>query len=83
MGPRLSKVFTKGIVKWGIRDARAIKPWNPRLRFLEQTSVRALYERPSAPVSLRWRSLYATPVRNYDMLNRFALSAMRQIGRRD
>ena len=36
MGPRLSKVLTKGITKWGIRDAREIEQWNPRLRFLEQ-----------------------------------------------
>jgi len=73
MGPRLSKVLTKGITKWGIRDAREIEQWNPRLRFLEQSSVGALYERiPSAPVRLLWRLVYATPVRNYDVLNRFA-----------
>ncbi len=77
MGPRLSRVLTKGIIKWGIRDAREIEQWNPRLRFLEQSSVGALYERiPSAPVRLLWRLLwrliYATPARNYDVLNRFA-----------
>ena len=37
MGPRLSKMLTKGITKWGIRDARDIEQWNPRLRFLEQS----------------------------------------------
>ena len=43
------------------------------LRFFEQTSVGALYERiPSVPVRLLCRLLYATPVRNYDVLNRFA-----------
>jgi len=73
MGPRLSKVLTKGITKWGIRDAREIEQWNPRLRFLEQSSMGALYERiPSAPVRLLWRLIYATPARNYDVLNRFA-----------
>jgi methyltransferase (TIGR00027 family) len=73
MGPRLSKVFTKGITKWGIRDAREIEQWNPRLRFLEQTSPLALYERiPSTPVRLLWRLTNATPFRNYDMLNCFA-----------
>ena len=73
MGPRLSKVFTKGIVTWGIHDAREIEQWNPRLHCLEQTSVGARYERiPSAPVRLLWRLLVATPVRNYDVLNRFA-----------
>ena len=73
MGPRLSKVLTKGITKWGIRDAREIEQWNPRLRFLEQSSVGALYKRiPSAPVRLLWRLIDATPARNYDVLNRFA-----------
>ena len=38
MAPRLSKVFLRGIVKWGVRDARQIEEWNPRLRFLERTS---------------------------------------------
>jgi methyltransferase (TIGR00027 family) len=73
MGPRLSKVLTKGITKWGIRDAREIEQWNPRLRLLDQSSVGALYKRiPSAPVRLLWRLIYATPLRNYDVLNRFA-----------
>jgi methyltransferase (TIGR00027 family) len=73
MGPRLSKVLTKGITKWGIRDARDIEQWNPRLRFLEQSSAGALYERiPSAPVRRLWRLINATPMRNYNVLNRFA-----------
>jgi hypothetical protein len=64
---------SKGIVKWGIRDAREIEQWNPRLRFLERSSIGALYERiPSAPVRLLWRLTNATPMRNYDVLNRFA-----------
>jgi hypothetical protein len=50
-----------------------IEQWNPRLRFLDQSSVGALYERiPSAPVRLLWRLVNATPARNYDVLNRFA-----------
>jgi methyltransferase (TIGR00027 family) len=73
MGPRLSKVLTKSITKWGIRDTHEIEQWNARLRFLEQTSVGALCERiPSAPVRLLWRLVYATPIRNFDVLNRFA-----------
>ncbi|OBG38864.1 methyltransferase [Mycobacterium sp. E3198] len=73
MGPRLSKVFTKGITKWGIRDARELERWNPRLRLLEQSFVGALCDRiPSAPVRLLWRLVNATPMRNYDVLNRFA-----------
>jgi methyltransferase (TIGR00027 family) len=82
MGPRMSRLFTaglsggaqsRGIVKWGIRDAREIEQWNPRLRFLEKSSIGALYERiPSARVRLLWRLTNATPMRNYDVLNRFA-----------
>lgn len=73
MGPRLSKVLTKGITKWGIADARELQRWNPRLRFLEQSSVGALYERiPSASLRLLWRLVNATPLGNYDVLNRFA-----------
>jgi len=73
MGPRLSKVLTKGITKWGIRDAREIEHWNPRLHLLERSPAGALCERiPSAPVRLMWRLVNATPMRNYDVLNRFA-----------
>lgn len=73
IGPRLSKVLTKGITKWGTGDAHEIEQWNPRLRFLERCSVGALYKRiPSAPVRLLWRLVNATPLRNYDVLNRFA-----------
>ncbi|OBK51983.1 class I SAM-dependent methyltransferase [Mycobacterium sp. 1081908.1] len=72
LGPRLSKLFTKGITKWGIGDARELERWNPRLRFLERCSAGALYRRiPSAPVRLLWRLVNATPMRNYDVLNRF------------
>ena len=73
IGPQLSKVLTKGITKWGIRDAREIERWNPRLRLVERSAVGALYDRiPSAPVRLLWRLVNATPLRNYNVLNRFA-----------
>ncbi|WP_430332612.1 class I SAM-dependent methyltransferase [Rhodococcus sp. ACT016] len=73
MGPRLSKMFTKGIVKWGIRDAHEMERWNPRLRLLARGPVGARFERiPSKQVRLLWRLVNATPVRNYDVLNRFA-----------
>jgi methyltransferase (TIGR00027 family) len=72
-GPRLSKVFTKGIVKWGIRDARDIEQWGLGLRFIEQASTMAGYESiPFAPQRLVYRLTYATPFRNYDVVNRFA-----------
>jgi O-methyltransferase involved in polyketide biosynthesis len=73
MGPRLSKLFTKGIIKWGIGDASEIEQWSPRLRLLERSSAVALADRiPSTPARLLWRLLNATPLRNYDVLNRFA-----------
>ena len=73
MGPRLSKLFTKGIVKWGSRDARELERWNARLRFLERSPAGSLCGRiPSVPVRLMWRLVNATAMRNYDVLNRFA-----------
>jgi O-methyltransferase involved in polyketide biosynthesis len=67
--PRISKLFTKGITKWGIGDARDMEKWNPRLRFLEQTSVLSGYPKiPSTPVRLIYRALQRMP---YDVLNRF------------
>lgn len=71
-GPRLSKYATNNIVKWGIRDARELETWNPRLRFLEQASTMAGYEAiPFTPQRLVYRLTYMTPVRNYDVVNRF------------
>jgi O-methyltransferase involved in polyketide biosynthesis len=71
--PLLSKVLTKGIIKWGIGDVRDLETWNPRLRFIEQTPVLAGYAKiESMPVRLIYRLHAATPARNYDVLNRFA-----------
>lgn len=73
LGPRLSKVFTKGIITWGIGDVRELERWNPRLRFLEEASALADYERiPTAPLRILYRLLRPTPVGRYDVLNRFA-----------
>jgi methyltransferase (TIGR00027 family) len=72
-GPRLSKIATKGIVKWGIRDAREIEAWGLGLRFREQVSAVAGYESiPFTPQRLVYRLMYATPMRKYDVVNRFA-----------
>ncbi len=79
-GPRLSKVFTKGYVKWGIRDVRDIQTWNPRLRFLERTSVLAGYEIETSVVRLIYRLSLARPFGSYDVLNRFEYSARRENG---
>jgi methyltransferase (TIGR00027 family) len=72
IAPRMSKLFTKGITKWGIRDARDMEEWNPKLRFLEQTSVLSGYPNiPSTAVRLIYRFFAALPVATYDVLNRF------------
>ncbi|WP_197513675.1 class I SAM-dependent methyltransferase [Mycobacterium sp. E2462] len=69
--PRLSRLFTRGIVKWGLADARAIEAWDPRLRLVQRSPALAGWQRiPSAPVRLIYRSMWAT-ARHYDVLNRF------------
>ncbi|WP_328398233.1 class I SAM-dependent methyltransferase [Nocardia sp. NBC_00416] len=73
LGPRLSKIFRKGIVTWGVRDGRELESWNPRLRFLEGASALAGSERiPDTTPRLLCRLLCATPAGKYDVLNRFA-----------
>lgn len=70
--PLLSKVFTRGIIKWGIRDAGELQTWNPRLRLLEQTSSLAGYQRiDSTAVRSIYRLMWCAGARNYDVLNRF------------
>ena len=71
-GPRLSKMFTKGIVKWGIRDAREIEAWGLGLQFVEQASTMADCQSiPFTPQRLVYRLAYASPMGNYDVVNRF------------
>ncbi|ORB73884.1 class I SAM-dependent methyltransferase [Mycobacterium scrofulaceum] len=75
LAPLLSKVFTRGIIRWGIRDARELQHWNPRLRLLEQTSTLAGYQRiESTAVRLIYRLMWIAGARNYDVLNRFEYS---------
>jgi methyltransferase (TIGR00027 family) len=71
LAPRLSKVFTKAIVKWGIGNVREMETWNPRLRFVEQTSALAGYEKIETTAVRLIYKLAGTPARRYDMLNRF------------
>lgn len=72
LAPVLSKLFTRGIIKWGIRDARELQAWNPRLRLLEQTSTLAGYrDIDSTAVRLVYRLMWVAGARNYDVLNRF------------
>lgn len=73
--PLLSKLFTRGIIKWGIRDARELESWNPRLRLLERTSTLAGYRQiDSTVVRLIYRVMWVAGARNYDVLNRFEYS---------
>ncbi|ATL67277.1 class I SAM-dependent methyltransferase [Nocardia terpenica] len=70
--PRLSKVFTKGIITWGISDARELERWNPRLRLLDRTSAMTGFEKiPSARQRVLNRLVFGTFLRNYDVVNRF------------
>ncbi|MGW1738166.1 class I SAM-dependent methyltransferase [Nocardia sp. NPDC001965] len=78
LAPRLSKIFTKGIVTWGIGDIRELERWNPRLRFLEDAAALAGFERiPTTPLRLLYRLLCATPAGRYDVVDRFAFGADR------
>jgi O-methyltransferase involved in polyketide biosynthesis len=72
MGPRVSKAFTRGIVKWGIRNARDLETWNSRLRFLEEMSIFDAYQKIETTL-VRWiyKLLSALPSGAYDTLNRF------------
>lgn len=70
--PWLSKILTKGIVKWGARNAKQFEAWQLGLHFVEQASTIADYESiPSKAQRLLYRLVCATPLRNYDMLYRF------------
>ena len=72
LAPLLSKVLTKGIIKWGIRDVRELETWNTKLRLLERTPALTGYEKiKSTPVRLIYTLTWATPGRTYDVLNHF------------
>lgn len=72
LAPALSKVLTRGIIKWGIGNARDIETWNPKLRLIEQTPALAGYQKIDSTV-VRWiyRIVSASPFGPYDTLNRF------------
>jgi O-methyltransferase involved in polyketide biosynthesis len=72
--PRLSKIFTSAIAKWGTRDGTEITHWDPRLRLVQGSSVIAGFERiPLAAPRLLYRAQYLVPAtRNYDRLFRYA-----------
>jgi methyltransferase (TIGR00027 family) len=72
LAPRLSKILTRGIVKWGIGNAHDLESWNPKLRLVEQASATAGYQEIDAGV-VRWiyRLQAALPFPDYDTVNRF------------
>jgi O-methyltransferase involved in polyketide biosynthesis len=73
-GPRLSRVFTPGVIKWGTRDGGEIPRWDARLRLIEGSSVMAGFDKiPLIPQRLQYRMLYVIPaVRRFQRLFRFA-----------
>jgi methyltransferase (TIGR00027 family) len=76
LGPVLSKVVSKGIVKWGIGNARDIESWNLRLRFLERMDALAGYDKiQSTPIRWIYRLFSMLPMGSYDVLNRFEYPA--------
>ncbi|MUL82796.1 MULTISPECIES: class I SAM-dependent methyltransferase [unclassified Mycolicibacterium] len=73
IGPKMSKLFTHGIVKWGIGDVRELQRWNPRLRLLDRLPAYADYQAiPMTPQRRLFRFLNATLAGRYDVLNLFA-----------
>jgi len=75
LAPRLSKILTRGIVKWGIGNVRDLESWNPKLRLVEQASATAGYQEIDAGVMrLIYRLQAALPFPDYDTVNRFTYS---------
>jgi methyltransferase (TIGR00027 family) len=72
-GPRLSRIFTHGITKWGTREGHELTQWNPRLKLVERSPVIDPAKIPLKPQRLIYQLLCAIPgVKNYDRLYRFA-----------
>lgn len=71
LGPYLSRAFTKGILKWGIRDARELETWNSRLHVIERTPVLAGYAKIPVPSVRLIYQAFSLVGGSYDVLNRF------------
>ncbi len=77
LGPLGSKVFTKGIVTWGIRNARDLEVWNPSLHLIEQKAVLADYSKiPVTPVRLLYKVFAVSLGGAYDVMNRFEFGSV-------
>jgi O-methyltransferase involved in polyketide biosynthesis len=71
-GPRLSKLFTSGIVKWGTRDGHELAQWNPRLDLVESSTFVDPAKISLKPQRVLYQLLCAIPaIRHYDRLYRF------------
>ena len=69
LAPLLSKVLTKRIIKWGIRDARELETWNREWISLgEPPAGPGRGKSESTAVRLMYMFFMA---RRYDVLNRF------------
>ena len=80
LAPLLSKVFTRGIIKWGIRHARDLETWNPSLHLVEQKPVLAGYGKiPATSVRLLYKVFSVSGGGSYDVLNRFEYFSGRNI----
>jgi O-methyltransferase involved in polyketide biosynthesis len=73
-GPRLSRIFTPGLIEWGTRDGGEITRWDTRLRLIGGSPIMAGFDKiPLTPQRLLYRTQYAIPaIRNYDRLFRYA-----------
>lgn len=72
IGPKLSRLFSNGMVKWGISDMGEVQHWNPRLRLVDRVPAYANYR--TIPLTAQRRLfgfLNATVAGRYDVLNRF------------
>jgi O-methyltransferase involved in polyketide biosynthesis len=74
-GPRMSRIFTSDLIKWGTRDGGEITRWDARLRLIEDSPIMAGFDKiPPTPQRLLYRMLYGIPaIRNYDRLFRFTI----------
>lgn len=72
IGPKLSKLISNGMVKWGINDMREVERWNPRLRLVDRVPAYTHYKAiPLTAQRLLFRALNATVAGRYDVLNLF------------
>ncbi|HYB38662.1 MAG TPA: class I SAM-dependent methyltransferase [Mycobacterium sp.] len=72
LGPRLSKIATSGIVKWGTRDGHEVTRWNPRLNLVETSTFIDPAKIPLQLQRVFCQLVCAVPaIRNYDRLYRY------------